>query len=139
MVLNTLPKEVSAWTGTASVRHRTEPCIMVMLGFVLQDMGPTAFRKGLIHGNEPIRNSFATFGFMGIEAVTGSSADKLQRDLRGWVIPQEHSAREEWPMSQAGAKRPMARGPVWIEEIPLRGVGCSECAWVFCFALVFPG
>jgi hypothetical protein len=37
-------------------------------------------------------------------------------------------------MLQAGAKRRMARMLVWIDEIRLRGFGCSECAWVFNFS-----
>ena len=47
------------------------------------------------------------------------------------MVPQKHSPEEEWLMSQAGAKRRMARRLVWIDEIRLRGFGCSECAWVF--------
>ena len=38
---------------------------------------------------------------------------------------------KEWLMSQAGARRWMARRLVWIDEIRRRGFGCSECAWVF--------
>lgn len=45
--------------------------------------------------------------------------------------PQKYSPEEEWLMSQAGAKRRMARRLVWIDEIRLRGFGCSGCAWVF--------
>jgi len=47
------------------------------------------------------------------------------------VVSQKHSPEEEWLMSQTGAKRRMARRLVWIDEIRLRGFGCSECAWVF--------
>jgi hypothetical protein len=67
---------------------------------------------------EPIRNSLATFGFM------------LQRSV-GVGGPQEHSPEEERLMSQAGAKRRMSRRLVWMDQIRLRGFGCSECAWVF--------
>ena len=46
-------------------------------------------------------------------------------------MPHKHFPTEEWLMSQAGAKRRMARRLVWIDETRLRGFGCAECAWVF--------